>query len=314
LSPARAVDPAIVASIGTGGTTPDAGASAQGEDRPPDGAAVAVPPVLPPPQALPQAILIPTALPASSIDPGADLSERVAVTPTGPAFSRGPVHSFEPASDEPVRKGAAVDLVPAAPVPPAMIAAEPIQAAVSEVAGSPATAPAEVAVSTAREPDRVGLVPAERPIREPNAPAPADPTRAGVRIDAPDFADEFGNRVVWMAGRNQHAAEFRIDPPQLGPVEVRLSLSNDQASLVLLSPHANVRDALQATLPRLHDLLAAAGINLGSVHVGARGHSGGQSGDSPAPGRDAFPEAGLPGTIQASGWVVRGRGMVDVYA
>jgi flagellar hook-length control protein FliK len=97
-------------------------------------------------------------------------------------------------------------------------------------------------------------------------------------------------------------------------VEVRLSLSNDQASLVLLSPHASVRDALQATLPRLHDLLAAAGINLGSVHVGAHGQSGGHPREQPAPGLHTSPDAGLPATIQASSWVAHGRGMVDIYA
>jgi flagellar hook-length control protein FliK len=121
-----------------------------------------------------------------------------------------------------------------------------------------------------------------------------------------------------MAGQNQQAAEFRIDPPHLGPVEVRLALSNDQANLVLLSPHASVRDALQSTLPRLQELLGAAGINLGSVHVGAHssGHSG-QNGDPSAWRSERLAVGAVEShnaRSTATGWVVRGTGVVDTYA
>jgi flagellar hook-length control protein FliK len=254
----------------------------------------------------------------------AELPEGPAATPAAAGFVHGPARTFEAAADAPAHKRAAVELSPGVPVSPAKIAAEPMLARAPEAAGSPppvletasgpTTVPVDNAPSAMSGPDLPGLAPAERAGRETSAVSLADPTRAGVRLDAPDFADEFGSRVVWLAGRNQQVAELRIDPPQLGPVEVRLSLSNDQASLVLLSPHASVRDALQATLPRLHDLLAAAGINLGSVHVGAHGHSGGHPGEQPAPGRHAFPETGPAATSQGSTWVVRGRGMVDVYA
>jgi flagellar hook-length control protein FliK len=324
LSPARAIDPALVGDVVTGDAPPDAPPTAQGEDLPPDGSAGADLQVLPTPQAMAQATVIPTATLAPSIQSGAQTSERTGATPNPPALIRGPTRAFEVASDEPVQKRAALELAPGAPASPAKIAVEPMQATALEAAGSlspvpdapgsPSTVPPDHALSLASGSDLLGMAPAERAGRETGAVTPADSTRAGVRIDAPDFADEFGSRVVWMAGRNQQSAEFRIDPPQLGPVEVRLSLSNDQASLVLLSPHASVRDALQATLPRLHDLLAAAGINLGSVHVGAHGQSGGHPREQPAPGLHTSPDAGLPATIQASSWVAHGRGMVDIYA
>jgi flagellar hook-length control protein FliK len=140
---------------------------------------------------------------------------------------------------------------------------------------------------------------------------------SAARIGTPAFADDLGNRVVWMAGRGQQAAEFRIDPPHLGPVEVRLSLSNDQASLVLVSPHASVRDALQATLPRLQDTLAAAGINLGSVQVGAHNHPGEHTGERGQPHADRSAVSAITGQSSltaVSGWLARGKGMVDVYA
>jgi flagellar hook-length control protein FliK len=154
-------------------------------------------------------------------------------------------------------------------------------------------------------------------VRDPRAVAPsAQAIDVAARIGTPAFADELGNRVVWMAGRGQQAAEFRIDPPHLGPVEVRLSLSNDQASLVLVSPHASVRDALQATLPRLQDTLAAAGINLGSVHVGAHSHSGEHTSERGQPHAERSAVSAITGQSSltpVSGWLARGRGMVDIY-
>jgi flagellar hook-length control protein FliK len=321
LSPARADDPTLVARLGTREGVPDAAPAAPGEDGPPDAPAAAAP-ALTPPQALPQAIVIPVAVLAPPAQPGPDAPPRVAAALAPSAVEPGPARLLDPGVEETAPARAAVDLAPSGLVSAAKIAAEPTQApdaagslAPGTVMATPATATgADAAVTAAPEANLSGLVPAERAVREATAAPPADPARTAVRVESPDFADDFGSRVVWMAGRNQQAAEFRIDPPQLGPVEVRLSLANDQASLVLLSPHASVRDALQATLPRLHDLLAAAGINLGSVHVGAQGHSAGQPGNQTAHGWPQSTDADLPGAIQHAGWVTHGRGIVDVYA
>jgi flagellar hook-length control protein FliK len=97
-------------------------------------------------------------------------------------------------------------------------------------------------------------------------------------VTSRDFGQEVGNRIVWMATQNRQVAELRIDPPELGPVEVRLSISNDQANLSFHSPHATVRDALHASLPRLQDMLQGLGITLGQVSVGAEGFGQGSLG------------------------------------
>lgn len=328
LSPARGLEPVLVPGASTAGAASPQSESAparQREDPQADGSAAAVSSVPAPalPQALPQGVAPLVALPAAALapsnEPGPVLGKSSAVNLSAPlaraepAPARGPVRAFEPAADEPTRTAAVVELAPAASAQPAKIAAEPVPSP-PDAAPIPAAAADAPVVTVTEHQEPVGLVPVERAGRAPDAAPRADPNQAGLRIDAPDFADEVGSRVVWMAGRNQQAAEFRIDPPQLGPVEVRLSMSNDQASLVLLSPHASVRDALQATLPRLQDLLAGAGINLGSVHVGTSGHSGGQAGDQSGPGRNPAAEAALPGADQPSTWITRGRGMVDVYA
>jgi flagellar hook-length control protein FliK len=125
-----------------------------------------------------------------------------------------------------------------------------------------------------------------------------------------------------MATNNHQVAELRLDPPQLGPVEVRLSIANDQASLSFASPHAAVRDAIQASLPRLQDMLQGLGINLGSVSVGAEGFAQGNSNQAGLAQGWGQSEAASPGpaypvhTGAASNVpsIRTGIGMIDVYA
>lgn len=75
-----------------------------------------------------------------------------------------------------------------------------------------------------------------------------------------------------MATHQQQTAELRLTPPHLGPVEIALTLNHDQgieASIQFASPHAAVREAIEASLPRLKELFAESGIAMGNVTVSA---------------------------------------------
>src|SRR5581483_8959974 len=131
--------------------------------------------------------------------------------------------------------------------------------------------------------------------------------------------DELGGRVTWMVAHGQQQAELRLDPPNLGPVEVRLSMSGDQATLSLMASHPGVRDALQASVPRLHEMMQAVGVNLEQVHVGSGsmqqhgGWSQGQRSGSSSAGHDQgeSPPLQLHSMV---GTKTIGRGLVDVVA
>lgn len=87
-------------------------------------------------------------------------------------------------------------------------------------------------------------------------------------VAAAGWGEELGQQVLWLARDGQQQAELQLNPPNLGPLEVRLSLQNDQASVVFVSAHASVRDALQAALPRLSAMFAESGISMESAMVG----------------------------------------------
>jgi len=82
------------------------------------------------------------------------------------------------------------------------------------------------------------------------------------------WSQALGERVLWVAGRDVQQAEIRLNPPQLGPVEIRISMHNDQASVSLVAQHPFTRDALEASIPRLREMLGESNIDLADVDVG----------------------------------------------
>lgn len=86
-------------------------------------------------------------------------------------------------------------------------------------------------------------------------------------VKSPGFAGEFADKVVWMAGRQGQIAELSLNPPQMGSVEVRLTVSGGEAGAQFFSANPAVREALEAALPKLREMMAQAGLNLGDANV-----------------------------------------------
>jgi flagellar hook-length control protein FliK len=117
----------------------------------------------------------------------------------------------------------------------------------------------------------------------------ADSTQLRPRFGDAGWDNALGQKVLWMVSQQQQVAELTLNPPDLGPLQVVLSISNDEASATFVSQHADVRQALEAALPRLKEMMAESGITLNSATVSQEGarqqsgfdqqnHSGGQRG------------------------------------
>ncbi len=78
-----------------------------------------------------------------------------------------------------------------------------------------------------------------------------------------------GQKIVWMIGREQQSASLTLNPPDLGPLQVVLSVSSTQANASFYAAQPEVRHALEAALPKLREMLADAGIQLGQANVSA---------------------------------------------
>lgn len=141
-------------------------------------------------------------------------------------------------------------------------------------------------------------------------------------VGAAGWSEEIGNRVVWMANRMESRADLVLTPPQMGRIEVSLSMSGDQATASFVSGNPAVREALEAALPRLREVLADAGVQLGQTQVSSENarQSAQQDKNSDNFGfnRASPPDnatfAASSGALPATAGLKAGRGLVDIFA
>lgn len=138
-------------------------------------------------------------------------------------------------------------------------------------------------------------------------------------LDAPlrsqGFPAEFSEKIVWLVGRQAQSADLSLNPPQLGALEVRLSLSGSEAGAQFYSPNPLVREAIESALPRLRELMAQAGIMLGDAQVRDEAFSRDEAGGSARAGAKLAADEENAALAPLAGGVVRaGLGLIDLYA
>ncbi len=84
---------------------------------------------------------------------------------------------------------------------------------------------------------------------------------------------ELSQRIFWMTENKTPVATLRLNPPELGLVEVRVSVSQDQAAVSFATSSPEVRSAIEAALPRLQGLFQQNGMDLSHTDVGQHGES-----------------------------------------
>ena len=61
-----------------------------------------------------------------------------------------------------------------------------------------------------------------------------------------------------------------LSPPDLGPVDVRITVANDEASVQIAAPTSAAREAIQEALPRLKEMMEQSGVRLNDAGVFAQ--------------------------------------------
>lgn len=166
-------------------------------------------------------------------------------------------------------------------------------------------------------------------------PLPATPTNiahdAGLSREAahqlqtplrePAWAGELGHKLLWFASNGKQVAQMTLNPAQLGTLEITLHLDQDGVKAHFVSANVEVRSAIEMAAPRLREMFAGSGIQMGQVSVGSESlgqQAQGQRDPSAAPrwmtdnailGTD--PAGGLSGQPVS---MQNGRAMIDVFA
>ncbi len=152
-----------------------------------------------------------------------------------------------------------------------------------------------------------------------NAPSQTHQTAAATaaiaaHVSAPGWDRGLGEKVLWMAGQKLQVAELHLNPPELGPLQITLTVNNDQASAQFVSQHASVREAIEAAMPRLREMLAEGGITLGNTNVGAESFRDQAQQDARSHLPRGAAQADMGGAFAVTHTLRATRGLVDIFA
>jgi flagellar hook-length control protein FliK len=89
--------------------------------------------------------------------------------------------------------------------------------------------------------------------------------------------DQLAERVQMMLSKNLRNVDIRLDPPELGRMQIRMSMNGDMASVQFTVNNPQAREMIEHAMPRLRDMLAQQGLQLAdsSVHQQSSGEQRG---------------------------------------
>ena len=202
-------------------------------------------------------------------------------------------------------------------------------AATADGADGPAKFAAATVATTEKAPATESIAKGDEQARtistlasHPAATAQRDaPLAVHANIRDQSWSSEFSQKIVWLATADKQSAQLTLNPPQMGPIEISLSVDKGSASASFVSANQEVRDAIETALPRLREMFASAGIQLGQTNVSSESFR--QQSENPAASR-ARSQAGGDNDILAGGSVESltsrgfhgqaGNGLVDLFA
>ncbi|MGF1911087.1 flagellar hook-length control protein FliK [Vibrio kasasachensis] len=91
-------------------------------------------------------------------------------------------------------------------------------------------------------------------------------------------SEQVSERIQMMMSKNLKNIDIRLDPPELGRMQIRMNMNGDNATVHFTVANQQARDIVEQAMPRLREMLAQQGLQLGdtSVQQQASGQQQGQ--------------------------------------
>ena len=86
-------------------------------------------------------------------------------------------------------------------------------------------------------------------------------------VDDPAWSEAVGARIHWMAGNGVQNATLKLNPEELGGIQVQLNMQGDKAAVQFQTQHQDTRDLIEKMLPRLNHAMEQQGMRLEEVKV-----------------------------------------------
>lgn len=135
-----------------------------------------------------------------------------------------------------------------------------------------AAAPATSTDSTSQSsPDIAALGSLTAAVSAPPTSAPTGTTH-NLAMNAPvgssGFAKELGQQITWLSGQDVKQAQIRLNPQDLGPLDVKVSVEHGRVDVSFMTQHPAATAAVQQGLDQLNQMLGGQGLSLGHATVG----------------------------------------------
>jgi flagellar hook-length control protein FliK len=95
------------------------------------------------------------------------------------------------------------------------------------------------------------------------------PFTVETNLMSPQWGEEVADKISFMLSNKQNSASLQLDPPELGPLMIKVTMHEDGARLFFGSEHKEVRAAIENAMPHLNDMMKENGVSLMQVDVGA---------------------------------------------
>jgi flagellar hook-length control protein FliK len=102
----------------------------------------------------------------------------------------------------------------------------------------------------------------------------------------PEASNQLKEKMLMMVKDKVHTAEIRLDPSELGSMQIKISLQQDQMSVQFMVQQGNAKELMEQQMPKLKELLQQQGIELsqGSVQQQNQSSAGQEGGRRTAGG------------------------------
>jgi len=139
-----------------------------------------------------------------------------------------------------------------------------------------------------------------------------------------EWHQAINQKVMWMIGASEQTAVLKLNPPDLGPLQVVISVNNNHADTTFISENPDVRQALQDGLSNLRDKLNESGLQLGQANINANLNGGNHHSSMFSNGQSQSMSQAAQGLLKDANHqaqnltdsverIVAGKGLVDTF-
>ena len=106
------------------------------------------------------------------------------------------------------------------------------------------------------------MLPTHRPVdNRTDSPAITRP------LTHPGWSEDLGEQILWMNNKGNTRRRTQAESSASWPISVRIDVNQDQATIMFTAQHADVKEAIEASIPKLREMLVTQQLNLVNVNI-----------------------------------------------